>query len=309
MNEQPETLLEAVRYFADLDTCHRYVRKIKWPKGRITCPECGSDRIGEIKTRHLLRCRECRKQFSMKNGTLMEDSALGLDKWLAAIYASVYHVSSVKLSEALGITQASAWYMLARIRAAKEVIAMQEEHWLPVVGYKGFYEVSDCGRVRAVERISIQAGRYGGPSTRTLTAHVLRQKQRKNNGYCEVTLKSVALGKSEVCLVHRLVLEAFVGLCPEGQQARHFPDRSRANNHLYNLAWGTPKANQADRIAQGTRVDGERCHLHRLTADQVRAMRARLDAGEKIRAVAADFDVDEATAGHIKARRSWKLLV
>jgi transposase-like protein len=306
---EPQSLLAAVRYFSDRDVCNAYMRKIKWPNGKIACPVCGSTKIGDIASRRMLQCKDCRKQFSHKTGTIMEDSAVEIGKWLAAIYASLYHVSSVRLSEALGVTQKTAWLMLNRIRAAKEVIAMQDERWLPVVGFEGYYEVSDCGRVRAVERISVQAGRYGGSSTRTLTAHVLRQKQRKDNGYCEVTLKSVALAKSEACLVHRLVLEAFVGLCPEGQQARHFPDRSRANNRLDNLAWGTPKANQADRIAQGTRVDGERCHLHRLTADQVRAMRARLDAGEKIRAVAADFDVDEATAGHIKARRSWKLLV
>ena len=81
---EPQTLLSAVRYFSDLGVCDQYMRKIKWPGGKIVCPHCGADRIGEVASRHLLRCKDCRKQFSVKTGTLMEDSALDLGKWLAA---------------------------------------------------------------------------------------------------------------------------------------------------------------------------------------------------------------------------------
>lgn len=118
---EPTTLLSAVRYFADLDVCNAYMRRIKWPNGRIVCPECGSDRIGKIKTRHLLRCRECRKQFSYKVGTIFEDSPLGLDKWFVAVWCIANcrnGISSHELARAIGVTQKTAWFMLHRIREA-----------------------------------------------------------------------------------------------------------------------------------------------------------------------------------------------
>jgi transposase-like protein len=119
--DTPQNLLEAVRYFADLDICHDYMRRIKWPDGIVTCPECGSDRIGEIATRKMLRCRDCRKQFSYKVGTLFEDSPLGLDKWFVAVWCIANcknGISSHELARAIGVTQKTAWFMLHRIREA-----------------------------------------------------------------------------------------------------------------------------------------------------------------------------------------------
>jgi transposase-like protein len=120
---EPTTLLSAVRYFADLNECNQYMSKVKWPKGRVTCPACGSNRIGEIATRHMLRCRECRKQFSYKVGTIFEDSPLGLDKWFVAVWAIANcrnGISSHELGRALGVTQKTAWFMLHRIRLAMD---------------------------------------------------------------------------------------------------------------------------------------------------------------------------------------------
>ncbi len=121
----PETLLEAVRYFADLGICDAYMRRIKWPDGKIACPQCGSDRIGGVATRHLLRCKDCRKQFTLKVGTIFEDSPLGMDKWFAAIWAIANcrdGISSHELGRALGVTQKTAWFMLHRIRLARSSI-------------------------------------------------------------------------------------------------------------------------------------------------------------------------------------------
>ncbi|MEO6434318.1 MAG: transposase, partial [Tepidisphaeraceae bacterium] len=84
--ETPKTLIHAVRYFADLGVCRRYMKRIKWPNGMV-CHHCGSERIGEIATRSMLRCKDCRKQFSYKVGTIFEDSPLGLDKWFVAVWA------------------------------------------------------------------------------------------------------------------------------------------------------------------------------------------------------------------------------
>jgi transposase-like protein len=119
--DTPKTLLEAVRYFSDLDVCNEYMKGIKWPNGTIVCPKCGGDQIGEIKTRKMLRCKHCRKQFSYKVGTIFEDSPLGLDKWFVAVWCitnAKNGISSYELGRALGVTQKSAWHMLHRIRLA-----------------------------------------------------------------------------------------------------------------------------------------------------------------------------------------------
>ena len=120
---EPTTLLSAVRYFADLEICNAYMRRIKWPRGKIVCPHCGSDSIGEVATRHLLRCKNCCKQFSHKVGTIFEDSPLGLDKWFVAVWCIANDrngISSHELARAIGVTQKTAWFMLHRIRLAME---------------------------------------------------------------------------------------------------------------------------------------------------------------------------------------------
>jgi transposase-like protein len=126
MTDTPCTLIEAVRYFADMEVCHAYMAKIRWSDGKPVCPECGAkgERIGSVATRHMLRCKDCRKQFSHKVGTIFEDSPLGLDKWFVAVWAIANcknGISSHELGRALGVTQKTAWFMLHRIRKAMEV--------------------------------------------------------------------------------------------------------------------------------------------------------------------------------------------
>ncbi|HAL44579.1 MAG TPA: IS1595 family transposase [Phycisphaerales bacterium] len=121
--ETPKTLLQAARYFADLDICEKFMREIKWHGDEPACPHCGSKRIGEIKTRRLLRCKDCRKQFSSKVGTIFEDSPLGLDKWFVAVWAIANcknGISSHELARSIGVRQPTAWFMLHRIRTAME---------------------------------------------------------------------------------------------------------------------------------------------------------------------------------------------
>lgn len=118
----PQTLLEAVRHFSDLDVCHEYMIGVKWPNG-IACPKCSGTEIGRITTRRMLKCRGCGKQFGVKVGTIFEDSPLGLDKWFVAVWCianAKNGISSCELARALGVRQPSAWFMLHRIRAAME---------------------------------------------------------------------------------------------------------------------------------------------------------------------------------------------
>ena len=119
------TLQECIQYFSDPDRCLQYVAQKRWVDGIASCPVCGSRQTGFIATRRLWKCKnkECRKQFSVKMGTIMEDSPLGLDKWLIAMWLianAKNGISSCELSRALGITQKSAWFLLHRIRLAMQ---------------------------------------------------------------------------------------------------------------------------------------------------------------------------------------------
>ena len=118
------TLIEAVQEFSDAAKVECMFIESRWPNG-VACPECGSLNIQERTTRkpQPFRCRDCRKDFSIKTGTVMQDSNLSLSKWALAIYlitTSLKGVSSMKLHRDLGITQKSAWHLAHRIRKALE---------------------------------------------------------------------------------------------------------------------------------------------------------------------------------------------
>ena len=118
----PKTLLDAVRYFSDKDTCITFVAKLRWPRG-VQCTKCHSKNASFLSTRRIWKCRECKKQFSVKVGSIFEDSAIPLDKWLAAIWMIANcknGVSSYEIHRAIGVTQKSAWFMLHRIRGAMQ---------------------------------------------------------------------------------------------------------------------------------------------------------------------------------------------
>lgn len=118
----PETLIEAIRYFSDLDVCTDFVAQMRWPDGAV-CDRCGGMDHSYLSTRRLWKCKGCKRQFSVKVGTIFEDSPLGLNKWLPAVWLianSKNGVSSHELGRALGVTQKSAWFMLHRIRLAMQ---------------------------------------------------------------------------------------------------------------------------------------------------------------------------------------------
>jgi transposase-like protein len=116
----PADLSEAVAYFSDPDLAHEYVVALRWPGGPV-CPRCGAGEHSYISTRRLWKCKACKRQFSVKVGTIFEGSPLGLDKWLPAIWVAANSesgVSSRELARLLGVTQKSAWFMLHRIQLA-----------------------------------------------------------------------------------------------------------------------------------------------------------------------------------------------
>jgi len=118
----PTNLVGAIRYFSDLDICTEFVANLRWPSGPV-CPRCGCVEYSYLTTRRVWKCKGCKRQYSVKVGTIFEDSPLGLDKWLPAVWLianSKNGISSHELGRALGVTQKSAWFMLHRIRLAMQ---------------------------------------------------------------------------------------------------------------------------------------------------------------------------------------------
>lgn len=107
--ETPKSLIDAVTYFSDPKVCFETMLGVKYPDNNIACPKCGGA-VGVVRSRSLLQCKakDCRKQFSVKVGTIFEDSPLGLDKWFVAVWCianAKNGISSHELGRALGVTQ------------------------------------------------------------------------------------------------------------------------------------------------------------------------------------------------------------
>jgi transposase-like protein len=121
----PKTLTDAIRYFASPENCREYLVARRWPNG-VTCPACGSKGVYFDRTLNGWKCKtkHPKQKFTLKTGTVFEDSALGLDKWLPAYWMLVNMrngVSSHEVARSIGVTQKTAWFMLSRLR-----LAMQE---------------------------------------------------------------------------------------------------------------------------------------------------------------------------------------
>jgi transposase-like protein len=118
--EQPKTLQAAIRHFSDEQVCVDTVARLRWSNGP-ECPACGHKEHYYLATQKRWKCKECYKQFSVKLGTIFEDSPLSLDKWLCTLWMLVNDkngISSYEVGKAIGVTQKSAWFMLHRLRFA-----------------------------------------------------------------------------------------------------------------------------------------------------------------------------------------------
>lgn len=121
MNDAPTTLQQAIQYFGDEQVCIDVVASLRWPDGKPTCPACGHQDHYYLQTQRRWKCKECWKQFSVKVGTVLEDSPISLTKWLPALWQLTNcknGISSYELSRMLGVSQKSCWFMLHRLRFA-----------------------------------------------------------------------------------------------------------------------------------------------------------------------------------------------
>lgn len=133
---EPKTLQEAIVYFADPDNCVSYLAGSRWPNG-VVCPTCGRTGASYVAKRRIWQCktRHAKCQFSVKVGTIFEDSPIGLDKWLMAMWMvsnCKNGVSSYEIHRDLGVTQKTAWFLLHRIR-----LAMRDENISKLGGDEG----------------------------------------------------------------------------------------------------------------------------------------------------------------------------
>lgn len=165
-----------------------------------------------------------------------------------------------------------------------------EEVWLPIPGLAG-YQVSSLGRVRGVDRVLSDGRRWRG--------RIIRQRSKKSGH------KQVQLGKGNWRLVHHLVLEAFVGPRPLGQECAH-NDGTPDNNRPGNLRWDTSKGNHADKLKHGTLLTGERNPKSKLSAPDVAAIRRLRGDGVPGIEVASRFGVTPANVSAIVTGKTWR---
>jgi transposase-like protein len=163
--EAPDTLREAIIWFADFEHCRQFMMSLRWPDGIVRCPRCNSEKVFWIAKERVWKCygKHNHAKFSLKTGTVLEDSPIGLEKWLPAawlILCCKNGISSYELHRDLGVTQKSAWFMLHRLR-----LGMQDGGIIEKIGGKGAHvEVDESfigGKARNMHK-DVKARRIQG---------------------------------------------------------------------------------------------------------------------------------------------------
>jgi transposase-like protein len=280
---EPQTLVEAIRYFADPDAALEFVADLRWPDG-AACPICESKEVSFLSTRRIWKCKGCKKQFSVKLGTILEDSPIGLDKWLPALWMLANcknGISSYELARGLGVTQKTAWFMLHRIR-----LAMQSMTFAQMEGEVEIDETFIGGAARFMhkskrERIIKSTGPSGkavvmgllerhGPDKDCSTVRARVVKSTRRPDLLPGIREHVKEGSS-------LFTDALPSYTPLAQQYAHnvidhaesYAEGSVHTNGLENF-WSLLK-----RGIKGTYVAVEPFHLFRYLDEQVRRFNER----------------------------------
>ncbi len=171
------------------------------------------------------------------------------------------------------------------------------EIWKPIAGYEGMYEVSSLGRVKSIDRRVRTAF-----APRVSRGAVMAGCAGDERHYANVVLSKG--GRSISYMVHRLVLETFVGAPPDDMECRHL-NGDRKDNRLANLCWGTRRENMADNVAHGKTTRGSRNGMARLGEDDVRAIRERAKTGDTHEAIARDYGVARTAITRIANYTRW----
>lgn len=181
MDTSIKTLQQAIRHFSDENVCIDAVANLRWPDGIPTCPKCVGKDHYYLATQKRWKCKKCGRQFSVKVGTIFEDSPIPLDKWLTALWMLINcknGVSSYEIAKDLGITQKSAWFVLHRLR-----FALRDRSFTKLGGGSGPVEVDETfigGNLQNMHKE--KRARYaikGGSKGKTIVQGMLDRDARK----------------------------------------------------------------------------------------------------------------------------------
>jgi transposase-like protein len=272
----PETLLQAVRFFSDPDVCLSFLASIRWPDGRVACPTCGSQSVTFLRNQRRWKCyeRHPRAQFSIKVGTIFEDSPIPLEKWLPAVWMLVNDkngISSYEVSRALAVTQKTAWFMMHRIR-----LALEDGSLVKLRGRVEADETFIGGRVKNMhitKRRRVQASRRGGAYSKAIVMGLLERNTKKVRMAIIETTDSLSLQRvirQNVETGSEVMTDAwrgYRGLSADfiHQYVDHMKEYVRGHIHTNGLEnfWTLLK-----RAIKGTYVAVEPYHLHRYVEEQ-----------------------------------------
>jgi transposase-like protein len=277
--DEIKTLLQAIQHFADAENCRRFMVFVRWPDGVITCPYCGATKLTWLKTANVYRCYGDHKKqkFSLKVGTVFEDSPIGLDKWLPAVWLlsnCKNGISSYELSRAIGVTQKSAWFMLHRIRLAMESGSFKK------MGFSGKpVEVDEtfvggkAKNMHASKRAKMQLAERG--ESKTVVMGMLDRYTRQVRAKVIPNVKRTTLQAEilkNVVPVGKVYSDAHYGY--DGLKAAHFVHETV--NHMQEYVRGEVHTQGIEnfwallkRGLNGTYVAVEPFHLDRYVTEQV----------------------------------------
>jgi transposase-like protein len=276
---EPKTLLEAIRYYSDLDIATKNFSMLRWPDGPV-CPYCQSKENFYTPSRRGWKCKSCRKQFSPKVGTVCEDSAIGFDKWLTAMWmiaSDKNGVSSWEVHRHLGVTQKTAWFMLQRIR-----LAMQTGTFEKAAGKVEVDETFIGGKARNMHKwVREQKITGTGGKDKTMVVGVLERggkvrasvTDRRRKSHLQAHVREHVEPGAEVFTD---ALKSYEGLNPEyvHQVVDHAIEYVKEHVHTNGLEnfWSLLK-----RTLKGTYVSVEPYHLFRYLDEQAFRYNKRKD--------------------------------
>jgi len=309
----PTTLQQAITYFADEDRAFEFMKGIRWADGVVTCPRCNGTEVSFIKTRKLWTCKKCvtKKQFTLRVGTILEDSPIGYDKWICAFWLianAKNGVSSYEIGRSLGVTQRTGWFMLQRIRLALQCGSIMKTQLGGIVEVDETFIGGKARNMHAERRRETIKGR--GASGKTAVQGLL---ERKSGGQSKVVLQVVPNIRANTLQgnvrqyvlkgaeVHTDALRSYSGL------NEHFTHE--VIDHAVSYVEGHVHTNGMEnfwsllkRTIKGTYVAVEPFHLFRYLDEQAFRFNERKNkTGDQGRFLAA-------IAGIIGKRLTWKKL-
>ena len=285
----PKTLQQAIRHYSDPDVCQQELADSRWPDG-VTCPHCGSKDVSYLANQRRWQCKtkHPRRQFSVKVGTIFEDSPIGLDKWFVAVWllgAAKNGISSYEIHRAIGVTQKTAWFMLHRIR-----LAMQVDDGGKLDGGIEVDETYIGAKARNMhkgKRARVLQGRKGGLSGKIAVMGLLQRHPDK--GESRIRLRVVRNPRREE-LTHHIKenveqgANVYTDSLPSYELLREDGYIHDVINHAEKYAAGIVHTNGMEnfwsllkRTLGGTYVSVEPFHLFRYLDEQAFRFNARKD--------------------------------